>query len=85
MLLFTLTSQNFTKVRLTFLSMAASVKGCWCLDVNYNQPAYLPEFNHTRDWSKGYIFDCGISLDNLESQPKSNSGWCRKQQAVPIT
>ncbi len=82
MLFLTFLTQNFTKIRLTFLSMAASVKGCWSLDVNDNQPAYLAKFNHTRDWNKEYIWDCGISLNNLESQQIADSGRCRKHKAA---
>ncbi len=85
MLFFTLPSKNFTKVRLTFLSMATFVEGCACFGVHHTQIAYLPAFHRTRNWSKRNSFDYGISLDNPELQLKTNSGGYKSREVVPVT
>ena len=79
-----LTTSQLKPASLGLSSSPAARMLCACEDLYTNSyGAYSPEFLRIKDWSSQYSFICDTNINNLESQPRLNSGGQGKKLTVP--
>ena len=82
MLSLTLSNQISATERQELNLDAVMARGCFFIDWHYSD-LYLLESTPLREQDKDYSFNQCLSRENIESQPKSNSGRYKPKLVVP--